>query len=80
MTTYARLIAAEARLKNDTLSSTTDIYTGNITDYIDDGFGSPPDTAFIYWSAKRVYFPIEYDGSVIVCSVPRSPSMEQWEQ
>ena len=42
----------------------------------DSGYGSECGTPFLLWTKKRVYFPICYDGSEWVESVPRKPCYE----
>jgi len=44
-----------------------------------DGFGSPEGCHFTVWTAKRVYFPVCYDGAESVGSVPRDPCDEATE-
>lgn len=39
----------------------------------DPGFGSTHGIPFTLWTKKRVYFPVCYDGSESVGSVPRNP-------
>lgn len=41
-----------------------------------DGFGSACGAHFTVWTARRVYFPVVYDGSEWCGSVPRNPSDE----
>jgi len=40
------------------------------------GYGSAEGEAFTLWTNKRVYFPVVYDGSEWVESVPRNPCNE----
>ena len=42
----------------------------------DNGFGSIEGFAFTAWSNDRVYFPVCYDGSEWITSVPRNPCDE----
>lgn len=42
----------------------------------DSRYGSEEGTPFTIWSKKRVYFPVSYDGSEWVGSVPRDPCDE----
>ena len=41
------------------------------------GFGSPNGCDFTVWTKSRVYFPVTYDGSEWVGSVPRNPNGEK---
>lgn len=43
------------------------------------GFGNHEGCAFTLWTINRVYFPVEYDGSESVASVPRNPCSEATE-
>lgn len=40
------------------------------------GYGSAEGPPFLAWTADRVYFPTDYDGSESVGSVPRNPVAE----
>lgn len=42
----------------------------------DEGYGSAEGKPFTLWTAQRVYFPVVYDGSEWVESVPREPCDE----
>jgi len=42
----------------------------------DDGYGGSNGCRFTLWTRDRVYFPVVYDGSEWVGSVPRDPSDE----
>jgi len=39
----------------------------------DNGYGESNGEPFLLWTKKRVYFPVTYDGSEWVSSVPRAP-------
>ena len=41
-----------------------------------DGFGASDGKPFTAWTSDRVYFPVVYDGSEWVGSVPRNPCDE----
>ena len=41
-----------------------------------DGFGGADGCHFTVWTAKRVYFPVVYDGAESVGSAPRNPCSE----
>ena len=45
----------------------------------DGGFGGEEGVPFTLWTAKRVYFPVCYDGAEWCGSVPRDPSDEKAE-
>lgn len=45
----------------------------------DDGYGGTEGRSFTLWTAKRVYFPICYDGAEWVGSAPRNPCDEKCE-
>lgn len=40
----------------------------------DNGYGLIDGPNFTAWSERRVYFPVDYDGSEWVASVPRNPA------
>jgi hypothetical protein len=40
-------------------------------------FGTVEGQAFMLWTKSRVYFPVVYDGSEWVSSVPRNPCEEK---
>ena len=39
----------------------------------DNGFGSSDGGHFVMWTKKHIYFPVGYDGSYSVHSIPRDP-------
>jgi hypothetical protein len=41
------------------------------------GFGTTEGIPFTVWTKKRVYFPVQYDGSEWIESVPRDPCLEE---
>lgn len=43
----------------------------------DAGYGGEEGVPFLAWSADRIYFPVEYDGSERVDSLPRNPSDDE---
>lgn len=49
------------------------IDAGELDREFDDGFGGTEGAPFTAWSKNHVYFPICYDGSEWVGSVPRNP-------
>ena len=42
----------------------------------DNGYGIAEGIPFLLWTSTRVYFPVQYDGSEWVDSVPRHPCKE----
>ena len=42
----------------------------------DHGYGGARGCSFTAWTEQRVYFPVEYDGSEWIGSVPRNPCDE----
>lgn len=55
-----------------------DIVSNTMTDeqmdkVFDAGFGGVEGVPFTVWTARRVYFPTEYDGAEWVASVSRDP-------
>jgi hypothetical protein len=42
----------------------------------DNGYGLAEGQPFTLWTKNRVYFPVQYDGSEWVESVPRNPNQE----
>ena len=59
----------------------TDLVSNTLSDdemdeIFDDGYGRSEGRAFTAWSADHVYFPVVYDGSEWVGSVPRNPNGE----
>lgn len=42
----------------------------------DDGYGGAEGCSFTIWTETRVYFPVVYDGSEWISSVPRNPCDE----
>ena len=56
-----------------------DIVSNTMTDKdmdrpFDDGYGGPEGCEFTVWTNNYVYFPVCYDGSESVGSVPRNPN------
>ena len=55
-----------------------DVEAGTLTDLqldvpFDSGFGEAEGAEFTLWTARRVYFPVVYDGAEWVGSVSRHP-------
>lgn len=75
MSTWKALITEELELQGE---SWDDIVSITLTEdelnkEFDDGFGSAEGKPFTAWTARRVYFPVCYDGSEWVASVSRDP-------
>lgn len=73
-----RQLLAEAMLNNGE-NFPGDVISTTLTDYeldrkFDDGFGSSEGLPFTLWTKNFVYFPVTYDGSEFVGSVPRNPN------
>ena len=51
-------------------------HVGDIDVDFDCGYGWPEGKPFTLWTDNRVYFPVVYDGSEWVSSVPRNPCGE----
>jgi hypothetical protein len=47
--------------------------TLDLDNEFDDGYGGTEGAPFTLWTVDRVYFPVCYDGSEWVASVPRNP-------
>ena len=65
----------------DTGESWNDVVANTLTaeqlDVVfDGGFGGREGVSFTLWTAKRVYFPVTYDGYESVGSAPRDPCDE----
>ena len=43
----------------------------------DSGYGLPEGEPFTLWTSRRVYFPVQYDGSEFAGSAPRNPCAEK---
>lgn len=79
MTTWRKEIGEEMEHQNETWG---DVVGTTLTDEemdqeFDDGFGGAEGVGFTLWTEKRVYFPVVYDGSEWVGSVPRNPCDEE---
>ena len=78
MTTWRKLITESMR---DVGESWDDVAQCTLSDVqldrqFDCGFGGEEGAAFTLWTKERVYFPVCYDGSEWVDSVPRNPCGE----
>jgi len=80
-----KIIIAIAVQKNDWDSfrdEGTELFTDfrdakEMLDYdFDDGYGGTNGPHFTAWTKDRVYFPVEYDGSENIASVPRNPCLK----
>jgi hypothetical protein len=77
-TNWHELIEFTMKRRGETLA---DLVDNTMTDEemlkeFDDGYGSAEGAAFTAWSTRFVYFPVVYDGSEWVGSVPRHPNGE----
>ena len=75
MSTWKALITEELQLQGE---SWDDIVSITLTEdelnkEFDDSFGIAEGKPFTAWTARRVYFPVCYDGSEWVESVSRDP-------
>jgi hypothetical protein len=51
----------------------TTLTNADLDKEFDSGFGGTEGCPFTLWTAKRVYFPVQYDGAEWVDSVSRNP-------
>ena len=75
---WRQLIADEMEAYRDA----TDVVFSTLSDdeldvKFDVSFGGSNGKAFTLWTQRRVYFPVVYDGSEWVGSVPRHPCDEE---
>ena len=80
MTTWRKEIAKAMERVGDrtfVVESTLSLKEGD-TEF-DDGYGGTEGVPFTLWTEDRVYFPVQYDGSEWVASVPRFPCDEKTE-
>ena len=75
MTTWRNEIEMAMHNRGETWA---DIESCTLTDEqldrrFDAGYGTAEDDPFTVWTAKTVYFPVEYDGSEKVGCVSRNP-------
>jgi hypothetical protein len=69
------MITAEMKVHKDNWSNVESfVIDGSFETEFDSGYGSPEGPPFTVWTAKRVYFPICYDGSEWCGSVSRYPN------
>jgi hypothetical protein len=74
MTTWRKLIEEEMERVGDSWNNLVSLVPEGIEDVeFDSSFGEAFGTPFTLWTAERVYFPVEYDGSESVWSVARNP-------
>lgn len=81
MSTWKALITEELQLQGE---SWDDIVSITLTEdelnkEFDDSFGIAEGKPFTAWTARRVYFPVCYDGSEWVDSVSRDPDGQPTE-
>lgn len=75
MKTWKKLLTEELEFNGETFD---DIESITLTEEqllksFDSGYGVPEGEPFTAWTAKHVYFPVQYDGSEWVTSVSRHP-------
>ena len=90
MATWRELISEEAKRVGDNTVIETVAMAGRppgvykhedpLDVEFDDGVGLSEGRPFFAWSANRVYFPVVYDGSEWVGSVPRNPDPDSLEE
>jgi glucose-6-phosphate dehydrogenase assembly protein OpcA len=78
VTSWRELLTEEMKSHRETM---TDIESITLTEAeldekFDAGYGTAKGKAFTAWTAKRVYFPVVYDGAEWAASVPRHPNGE----
>ena len=75
LTTWKKLLEIELKKHgesfDDIVANTMSKKDMNVK--FDSGFGGTEGCPFTVWTEKRVYFPVEYDGSEYVASVSRNP-------
>jgi hypothetical protein len=79
-TCWEKLISSEMEKKNESWKDVVDCTLSQeelIREFDADSSGSTGGWPFTLWTKNRVYFPIEYDGSEGVTSVPRNPCGEK---
>ena len=72
---WAELLAKEMKSNNDSFENVAGIQPEKIDldKKFDPSLGSEEGEPFLLWTKKYVYFPVCYDGSEWVGSVPRNP-------
>jgi hypothetical protein len=76
--TWRELIAKELAAQGEDWSAvvTCTLTPEELDVRFDNGFGNEHGQPFTAWTARRVYFPVCYDGSEWCGSVPREPCAE----
>jgi len=79
MTTWRKMIENEMSAHNDSFDNIVS-QIGETENWLDinfkNGYGGTEGPPFTLWTYERVYFPVQYDGSEWVSSVPRNPNGE----
>lgn len=76
--TWRSLISREATEHNDQLDDfKTTLNEGELDESFVCDYGANEGRAFTAWSARRVYFPVTYDGLTSCGSAPRHPCDEK---
>lgn len=77
-TTWKKLITEELENQSETWDELihTTLTESQLENEFDDSYGHSQGLPFTLWTERRVYFPVVYDGSEWVGSVPRYPGQE----
>lgn len=79
MATWRKMIENEMSVHNDSFDNIVH-QIGETENWLDinfkNGYGGTEGPPFTLWTNERVYFPVQYDGSEWVSSVPRNPNNE----
>jgi hypothetical protein len=78
MTTWRELITSSMSETGETFAdvAATTLSEDELDRRFNSGFGGSEGVSFTLWTKGRVYFPVVYDGSEWVGSVPRDPCDE----
>lgn len=74
---WRELIYEEMKNQNESWADVVSHTEFDLDRKFNDDYGTPEGEPFTLWTKKRVYFPVEYDGSERVSSVPRSPRSKE---
>jgi hypothetical protein len=79
ITCWKELIFKEMKQHKESFSNVVKCTLSDqeLEEKFDDGWGGLKGKPFTLWTEKRVYFPVQYDGSEWVSSVPRNPCNEE---
>lgn len=74
MSTWHKMITTEMKYHKDSWSNVeSSVINGSFETEFDSDYGCTEGPPFTVWTAKRVYFPVCYDGAEWVGSVNRYP-------